>query len=133
MLTLLGILLISIGIYNLINSVNSLRAIYRICRKNKDLYLSALEELLNRAEHLVKSIPETEIDELKFVTFQDLLRQRSSRAILVAQIYSLIAAVNADVDEMKKCKKWFIYDPQKLFYEKYKKVFEQLPQLKEEI
>lgn len=132
MLTLLGVLLISIGTYTLINSVNSLRAIYRICRKNKDLYLSALEELLNRAEHLVESIPETEIDELKFITFQDLLRQRNSRAILVAQIYSLIAAVSADVDEMKKCK-WFIYDPQKLFYEKYKKVFEQLPQLKEEI
>ena len=132
MLTLLGMLLISIGTYTLINSVNSLRTIYRICKKNKDLYLSALEELLNRAEHLVKSIPETEIDELSFITFQDLLHQKSSRAILVAKIYSLIAAVNADVDEIKKCK-WFVYDPQKLFYEKYKKVFEQLPQLKEEI
>lgn len=132
MLILLGMLLISIGTYTLINSVNSLRAIYRICKKNKDLYLSALEELLNRAEHLVKSIPETEIDELKFITFQDFFRQKNSRVILVAQIYSLIAAVNADVDEIKKCK-WFMYDPRKLFYEKYKKVFEQLPQLKEEI
>lgn len=130
--TLLGILCIAAGIYVCMNSGRSISSIYKECNANKELYLSALKELSNRIEHLINNIPDEEMQQIRFMKLSDVILNKQAKAILVLKLYSLSDAVNRDAKEMKK-KIFFGYYPIKLFYYKYGKVIEDIPQLKEEI
>ena len=132
MLTLLGILCITVGIYVCMNSGRSLYLIYKECQALKKQYLSALDELANRIEYVINHIPENEMEQIRFLKISDVIQNKENKVMLILKLYSLSDAVRIDKKETQK-EIWFTYYPIKLFYFKYGRALKEIPELQKEI
>ena len=106
--------------------------VFKKCALNKKIYLDGLLNLTTRVERALENINDSEIDEIRFLNMTDLLRNKNSKAITLVKLYSLADIIKKDVDMTKK-QFLFTDDPVKLFYKRYERALEQLPQLKEEL
>lgn len=129
---LLGIICIALGVYIGIDSGRNLYSVHKECKLLKKQYLSALDELANRIEYVTNHIPENEMEQIRFLKISDVIQNKENKAMLILKLYSLSNAVKIDKKKMQK-KVWFDYYPIKLFYFKYGKALNEIPELQKEV